>query len=157
VVAIKAIKVYADTSVYGGVFDDLFSEASGSFFEQVRAGRFQLVVSPLVRNELMKAPEHVWRFFIELAPVPEVVEVTPEAAQLRQAYMDAAIVGSKSMADALHVSLATVSDCRLIVSWNFKHIVHFQKIPLYNAINMANGYGLIGIHTPQEVIVHEDH
>jgi hypothetical protein len=155
--AIKAIKVYADTSVYGGVFDDLFSEASRLFFEQARAGRFHLVVSPLVRDELMKAPEHIRRFFIELTPIAEVVEITPAATQLRQAYINASIVGPKSMADALHVSLATLSDCRLIVSWNFKHIVHFQKIPLYNAINVANGYGLIGIHTPQEVINHEDH
>ena len=33
------------------------------------------------------------------------------------------------------VALATVSKCSLIVSWNFKHIVHFEKIPLYNAVN----------------------
>lgn len=30
------IKVYADTSVYGGVFDEEFAEPSKIFFEQVR-------------------------------------------------------------------------------------------------------------------------
>jgi hypothetical protein len=28
----------------------------------------------------------------------------------------------------------------MIISWNFKHIVHFQKIPKYNAVNALNGY-----------------
>ena len=31
-------------------------------------------------------------------------------------------------------------------------IVHFDKIPLYNAVNVVEGYGPLGIHTPLEVI-----
>ena len=53
-------------------------------------------------------------------------------------------------------ALATVAECRLIVSWNFKHIVSFRKIPLYNGVNLTKGYGVIGFHTPQEVVPHED-
>ena len=55
----NAILVYADTSVYGGVFDEEFSEASKAFFQQVREGRFTLAVSPLVEEELFQAPEPV--------------------------------------------------------------------------------------------------
>jgi hypothetical protein len=58
-------------------------------------------------------------------------------------------------ADALHVALATVARCAMIVSWNFKHIVSFRRIPLYNAVNKTNGYSEIGIFTPQEVIEDE--
>jgi hypothetical protein len=54
--------------------------------------------------------------------------------------------------DALHVAISTISGCDLIVSWNFKHIVHFDKIPKYNAVNVLNGYGRIGIYSPLEVI-----
>jgi hypothetical protein len=61
-------------------------------------------------------------------------------------------VSSKWADDALHVATATVTDCALIISWNFKHIVHFQKIPLYNAINIANGFRAIAIHSPLEVL-----
>jgi len=64
-------------------------------------------------------------------------------------------VTSKSTADALHVALATVAKCQLIVSWNFKHIVHFQKIPLYRAINTVNGYNEINIYSPPTVINYE--
>ena len=44
----------------------------------------------------------------------------------------------------------------LIVSWNFRHIVHFQKIPLYNAVNKLHGYAELGIYSPQEIITYED-
>jgi len=52
--------------------------------------------------------------------------------------------------------LATVSGCDLIVSWNFKHIVHFQKIPFFNAVNTLNGYHSLMIYSPLEVIEDED-
>jgi len=62
------------------------------------------------------------------------------------------VVTPKSAEDALRVALATSSQCSLIVSWNFKHIVHFGKISKYNAVNTLNGYGQIGIYSPLEVI-----
>ena len=65
-------------------------------------------------------------------------------------------MGSRWEADALHVAVATVCGCRLIVSWNFKHMVNFQKILLYNGINLDKGYDNIAIHSPREVIVDED-
>ena len=68
----------------------------------------------------------------------------------------AGIVGEKWAADALHVALATANRCRLIVSWNFKHIVHFDKIPLYNGVNLINGFDTLSINTPSEVIAYED-
>jgi hypothetical protein len=49
-------------------------------------------------------------------------------------------------------SVATIPECSIIVSWNFKHIVNFEKIPLYNAINIINGYKQVAIHSPLEVI-----
>lgn len=35
----RAIRVYADASVYGGAFDEEFEAASREFFDCVRAGR----------------------------------------------------------------------------------------------------------------------
>jgi len=34
--------------------------------------------------------------------------------------------------------------------------VHFQKIPLYNAVNTLQGYRSIAIYSPREVICDED-
>jgi hypothetical protein len=152
----KSLRVYADTSVYGGVLDEEFAGPSRTFFEQVRAGYFRLVLSPLVRDELGAAPDRVQALFREILPIAEVADVTEEAVRLHQAYLAAAILVPKWEADALHVALATVSQCRVLVSWNFRQIVNFQKIPLYNGVNLASGYGVLGIHTPQEVIAYEE-
>jgi len=148
----RVIRVYAETSVFGGVFDEEFRDASRTFFEEVRSGRFDLVVSSVVQDELEPAPSQVRRFFESVAGNTNRIRATREAVDLQQAYLDAGILGPKATTDALHVALATVSGCSLIVSWNFGHIVHFDKIPLYNAVNELRGLGRIAIHSPVEVI-----
>jgi hypothetical protein len=65
-------------------------------------------------------------------------------------------VSKKYSTDAMHVALATVAGARVIVSWNFKHIVNFRKIPMYNAINVMQGYNNIGIYSPMEVTEYEN-
>ncbi len=150
------IKVYADTSVFGGVFDDEFRDASTAFFELVKNAKFKLVTSSVVLKEIEPAPEKVRQFFVEVIKYAELVEITESALQLRQAYIDSGVVTQKSILDALHVALASVAGCAMIVSWNFKHIVHFQKIPLYRAINIVKGYAQIDIYSPLEVINYED-
>ena len=149
-----ALRVYADTSVFGGPFDDEFRKASTLFFEQVKWGRFELVSSVVVQDEIEPAPQEVQDIFNNLSP--EMVGITQEALELQQAYLDANILTPKCAADALHVALATVSKCSAIVSWNFRHIVHFGKIPLYNAVNMVNGYPAIAIYSPLEVIDYDE-
>jgi len=154
--ASMAIRIYADTSVFGGVFDPGIDRASQEFFEEVRQGRFRLVISNVVADELKEAPERVRRAFESLLPVAELAAPTAEALALQSAYLRAGIVTPRWANDALHVALAAVNHCRSIVSWNFRHIVHFDKIPLYNGVNLIHGYDTLSINTPAEVIAYED-
>ena len=55
----RTLIVYADTSVFGGVFDEEFEADSKAFFESVRTGRFALLISDVVRREIGFAPEAV--------------------------------------------------------------------------------------------------
>ncbi len=151
-----AVRIYADTSVFGGVFDEEFAEPSKAFFQEVRENRFALVTSAVVQAELEPAPEEVRNFFEDNLDVAEVAEVTDEVLILRDAYLESGIVSTKYSDDALHVALASVSDCKIIVSWNFRHIVHFEKIPKYNAVNVLCGHTTLGIYSPTEVIRYED-
>ena len=143
------LRVYADTSVFGGTFDPEFNETSEVFFDQVRSGRFHLVTSVLVQDEIEPAPPNVQEFFDGMIEFAEITEISDEALRLQEAYLEAEIVTSKWALDALHVAIATVARCSLIVSWNFKHIVHFEKIALYNAVNTLEGYSGLAIHSPQ--------
>lgn len=153
---VKPMRCYADTSVFGGIEDPEFEIPTARFFSLVQAGQFQLVVSPVVGDEVRPAPVRVREFLREMTAIAETVEVTEEALLLQRRYLRAGVVGAQWDRDALHVALATVANCAVIVSWNFKHIVNFRKIPLYNAINMANGYRSIAIHSPLEVSSDED-
>jgi hypothetical protein len=90
-----------------------------------------------------------------LKPLIEEVDVSPDAVGLQEAYLRAEVVSRKWEDDALHVAIATVAGCGMIVSWNFKHIVHYDKIPLYDAVNVLQGYDEISIFSPSEVIEYE--
>ena len=150
------IRVYADTSVFGGVFDAEFERPTKVFFNAVHERRYILVTSALVARELLVAPAPVRRFFRKAVRSAEPARVSSAALQLRDAYVDAGILSARWAADALHVAIATVSACPLLISWNCKHIVHFQKIPKYNAVNRLQGYADVAIHTPLEVTGDED-
>jgi predicted nucleic acid-binding protein len=152
----KTIRIYADTSVFGGVFDEEFEAASKAFFNAVKKAKFVLVTSDLVRQEILAGPENVQKLFYDILTIAEVAEISAESLKLQRAYTDAGIVPERYSTDALHVALATTSQASLIVSWNFKHIVNFQKIPLYNVVNTLHGYREIAIYSPSEVIEYED-
>ena len=151
----KKLRIYLDTSIFGGYFDKEFSGPSKMLFEQIQLGKFDLVASDVVRDEVVLAPPKVQGLFEDFLPLAEIVSTTPEAITLQNAYLKAHVVTTSHMTDALHVALATVHHCSAIVSWNFKHIVHFQKVPLYNAINTVYGFSQIAINTPQEVILYD--
>ena len=151
----ETVRVYADTSVYGGVFDNEFARPSRVFFDRVREGRFRLVVSALVEDELAQSPSEVREWFAKFRVAADSVAVTDEAVAVRQAYLDAGILTPKYSDDALLVALATVAECGLIVSWIFRHIVHYQKVPLYNAVNVLRRHATLDIRSPLEVIEDE--
>ncbi len=154
--ASRQLRVYADTSVFGGVFDPEFSAPSRKFFDEVVAGRFVLVISPVVEEELDQAPDTIRSFFASITEHASEVEITREAIDLQLQYIERGVVAERSLTDALHVAMAIVSECELIVSWNFRDIVHFEKIPKYNAVNVLNGYAHIDIYSPLEVIQHDE-
>lgn len=149
-------RVYADSSVFGGCFDEEFAEDSQAFFAQVRQGRFKLVVSPLVAAELELAPAPVLEMFEAMLAYADVFDPDDETLAVRQAYLEAGILTERWSNDALHVACAVVAHCEAILSWNFRHIVHYDKIPLYNAVNVLHGHGSVAIHTPPEVLRYEE-
>lgn len=153
----KPLRVYVDTSVFGGCFDAEFADESTRFFDLVRAGRIVVLVSQVVVDELREAPSQVQELFRSLAEDSVLpVELTADIIELRDAYVAAGIVARKFMDDATHVAAATVARADAIVSWNFRHIVRVDKMRAYNQVNLQAGFGLLSIASPQEVRFDED-
>ncbi len=148
----RRLRVFVDTSVFGGCFDDGFDKPSIQFFEEVKSGRFKVVVSPRIVLEVNRARTEVQHVLSELKGDVEIVELNAETMALKEAYIDAGILGEASADDAEHIAAASIGDVDLLISWNFKHIVHFDKIRAFNAINQLKGYRQIDIRSPQEVV-----
>jgi hypothetical protein len=64
----------------------------------------------------------------------------------------AGVLGAASEADAEHIAAATVAEVDIVVSWNFRHIVHFEKIRGFNGVNTLKGYRALEIYSPAEVV-----
>lgn len=150
---LRPIWIYADTSVFGGCFDAKFRKTSNAFFSLVRDGDFGLIVSDTTLVELAGAPEEVRSVLTSLPEeCIERIEIDAEIEALRDAYISAGVVGPSSVRDAEHIAAATVAEASFVVSWNFKHIVHFDKIGGYQGVNVLRGYPAIRIFSPLEVV-----
>jgi predicted nucleic acid-binding protein len=149
-------RLYFDTSVFGGVFDEEFEEISALLFEKVKLGVLTCVYSDLSEAELQNAPLKVRDFFLNLPREHmELVEVTEEAYELAQKYLDEKVVGQTSADDCRHIATATINKVDYLVSWNFKHIVNVFRIRGYNAINLRHGYAQLDIRSPKEIVNNE--
>lgn len=116
----------------------------GRFWMPVLSRQAVACFSDTVVKELADAPERV-RFLLESLPSEcrEEIAINREIRALSHACLVAEVVGGKWIEDTLHVAAATVARADAIVSWNFKHMVRLDKIRAYNAVNLAEGYGMV--------------
>jgi len=149
-------RIYIDTSVIGGYFDEEFENPTRKLFEKVKTGEYKLVISDLTQSELLEAPEKVRNIFKHLSLDYEVVDLNDGAIELAEEYLGEKIVGQSSRDDCLHIAIATINKVDILVSWNFKHIVNIKKIRGFNSINIRNGYHTLEIRSPKEVIDYEE-
>lgn len=153
----KAQRVYIDTSVLGGCFDPEFARWSNALIDDFRAGRLKPVISEIITAETADAPPAVRELLADLlALAPETLVVTPEVLALADAYQAHGILTPKFYADGLHIALATSAEVDLLVSWNFRHIVRYDKIRLFTAVNLERGYKPLAIYSPREVASDEE-
>jgi len=151
----KKRTIYVDTSVIGGCCDLEFQEWSKGILKDFEAGTFKLLLSELIDAEIEDAPEEVKKVYVKFRRCTDkIISLSPEAIELAEAYLKHRILTHNYRDDARHIAIATVAGADLVVSWNFKHIVHFEKIQKFNAVNIEMGYKPISIYSPREVTTH---
>jgi predicted nucleic acid-binding protein len=144
-------RIYIDTSVIGGWYDSKFEEATQALFKRIVNKEFDVYFSEINEVELLNAPEQV-KSVKDLIPIDSLhfVYITDEIETLAMRYISEKALGTASENDAYHIAAASVSRIDCLISWNFKHIVNYNKIKMFNAINMRLGYPLIDIRSPLE-------
>ena len=147
------MRVYVDTSVFGGCFDPEFEESSLNLLKEFKLGSKIMTVSDLTLKELEGAPPNVRRLIEEIPEENrEFVILDNEATSLARHYIEDGAVTEKYLVDAQHIAIATIQRVDVLVSWNFKHIVNLNRIRLYNSVNLKYGYPLLEVRSPREVI-----
>jgi hypothetical protein len=145
-----------DTSVIGGCFDPEFKVWSEALIDDFRQRRYVPVLSDVTAAEITPAPVFVRTLHEELLVLAaEVIEVSDEALSLVESYTGRGVLSSRFFNDMLHIALATIAEVDVLVSWNFKHIVRLDKIRLFNAVNLEQGYKPLVIYSPREVISYD--
>ena len=122
-------RLYIDTSVFGGFFDEEFAEFTIPLFKRFQNGEFKLLFSTITQEELSFAPEKV-KDLVKSIKVEstEFIDASDEAVELASQYISEKVVGQTSFDDCLHIALATINRADFLLSWNFKHIVNVQRI-----------------------------
>ncbi len=150
-------KIYIDTSIVGGYFDEEFREDTIKLFERFEKGEVIFVVSDLLDIELLYAPDYVRDLLLKYPNEKFIrVELNEEVFNLANTYVKEKVVGKTSIEDCRHIALATINKVDVLASWNFKHIVNLERIKGYNSINLRLGYALLEIRSPKDLIRYEE-
>ena len=149
----KRQKIYIDTSIVGGFFDQEFEKETKLLFQRLENEEIIFVISDLLRKELKGAPELVRNLLDNYSDdCFELIMETDEAKELAEKYIAEKVVGKTSLDDCRHIALATVNHVDVLASWNFKHIVNLNRIKGYNAVNLKNGYITLEIRNPKDLV-----
>jgi predicted nucleic acid-binding protein len=146
-------RIYIDTSIVGGFFDEEFKNDTIPLFQRFENGEVIFVVSDLLDLELINAPQKVRELLYNYSTEKfNRIELTEEAILLADKYISEKVVGKTSLEDCRHIAMATIHKVDILASWNFKHIVNLDKIKGYNSVNLKLGYQMIEIRSPKDLI-----
>ena len=150
----KKLSIYIEDSVIGGYFDDEFKEHTQELFKNFKNEKYTPIISSHVIAELENgAPSHVKENLQNINY--EEYNVNEEMIKLAEKYMEQKIVSENYYSDALHIAVAAVIGVDVLVNWNFKHIVNLIKIKMFNSVNLKEGYNILEIRSPREIIENE--
>jgi predicted nucleic acid-binding protein len=148
---LKSLKVYLDTSVPNGYYDDKNLErqrVTKEFWPKLK--EYQVFISDVVIDEIKATGEEERKQGL-LKLVGEFVSLSSETIEIKalaEEYVTRGIIPAKHIKDAIHIAVASVNSLDILVSWNFEHIVKLKTKREVNVINVLFGYKQIEIIDP---------
>lgn len=154
----RKLKVYLDTSVISHLQQEDVPEKmreTQELWAQFKERKdIEVVISDLVLREISKCSEPKLSFLLdELAQLDyTLASVTEDEKSLADIYLQNGVLREKSLDDLTHIAIATLNECRYIVSWNFKHFVNPKTIKAVNAINLSMNLSQVDIFPPSMML-----
>lgn len=156
----KKLKIYLDTSVISYLKQEDTPEKMEDtqlLWKDIKADKYNILVSDVTFTEIDNCSEPKRTFMREcLAEIKYMyVLKNDESQRLSDLYFKFGGLPPKSKDDALHIAIATINDCDIILSWNFKHIVNLRAMTTVEAVNIKESYKLLRILSPSSLLEKE--
>jgi predicted nucleic acid-binding protein len=153
----RKLRLYLDTSVLGGFFDledPKRIAVAKTLMEELKSGRVDVFLSPLVLEEINKAPEDLRDGLTDIVAQlqPRLLSETEEVIHLAEDYLQERVIPEKFRDDARHIAITAFYGLDGLVSWNYRHMVNLNVKRAVNAVNLKQGYKPIEILSPEEVL-----
>ena len=157
----KKIRVYLDTSVVSYLDQQDASEKMSEtkeVWDKIKEGNYEVFISTLVIDELQKCQEPKRTYLLnQLNEIDfTILEVNEGTVRLAEKFIDFGVLKKKSFEDCQHIAAAILSNCDIIVSWNFKHIVNVKTIRGIKVVTTMEGYKDILIYPPTALLEEVD-
>jgi len=146
-------KIYLDTSVIS-VYDDSRipqrQSQTRDFWKILK--NFKTCISEVTINEINNSPNIAKKKqLLNLASKFQILKITDQVKNLASEYIEKKIIPARYIDDALHLAIATINNCDILVSWNCKHLINLRTKREANKINLAMGYKEIELVEPPMV------
>ncbi|MCL2631425.1 MAG: PIN domain-containing protein [Firmicutes bacterium] len=153
----KKLKIYLDTSVVSHLFaEDVPSKMADTqkLWDSIKLGAYDVYISGTTAIEIQSCAEPKRRAMVEKLKEIDyhALQETDEIINLAEEYIKNQVLTKKSLDDCMHIAFAVVSNCDIIVSWNFKHLVNYRTINKVKIVNAINRYKEISIISPTMLV-----
>ena len=120
----------------------------------LKTGQYDILISDLVLAELNECKEpkrSILKKYLSQINYKRV-KISKENEELANEIVEQGILNKKSFDDCLHIASAILSDCNIILSWNFKHMVNVNTINGIRRITFAKRFNSIDIYAPYVIL-----
>ena len=150
-------KIYLDTSVISHLHQLDVPEKMNdtlALWEDLKRGLYDICISDVVLDEITQnSPTKQQILFQYLAEITyATIKVDHRIRVYADKLIEEGVLTEKSRDDCLHIASAVVSQCNMILSWNFKHIVKVKTVNGVRSINAMLGYHGIDIFPPSMLV-----
>lgn len=158
----RKIKVYLDTSVISYLDQQDAPEQmqeTREVWERIKSGRYEVFISDVVLRELGECKDEAKRNLLigHLSEIKyNLVAIDDQIVSLADRIVGSGVLKQRNIDDCQHIAAAILSDCDIIVSWNFKHIVNVKTIRGIKVITTVEGYKDLLIYQPTALLDEEE-
>jgi len=117
-----------------------------------RRNEYQLVTSVAVIEELREGKHPFQAEKLAMMASLPLLDVTQHMRDVVKTYIARKAMPDDPRGDALHLAIASVSKCDILLSWNCKHIVNPRKAAHIEALNKEMRLFVPRLATPLELL-----